>query len=111
MTRDWKKKIGEANKQRLLDDDELYQNNVSRCRANGHKVARKVEQIDENDVVMAVFESMKDAGRITGIRDGNISKVCRGMAKTAGGYKWRYAIEITAVEKQPHQIANCGDAV
>ena len=37
------------------------------------------------------FDSMKIAMEQTGIRKESISCVCRGKAKTTGGYIWRYA--------------------
>ena len=37
------------------------------------------------------FESMKTAGLEMGISKEQISAVCRGKRKTAGGYKWEYA--------------------
>ena len=37
-----------------------------------------------------VFESMCDASKITGVPQANISKVCRGVRNTAGGYTWKY---------------------
>lgn len=37
-----------------------------------------------------VFESTRDASRKTGIANGNISNVCNGKHKRAGGYHWKY---------------------
>lgn len=37
-----------------------------------------------------VFDSIKQAERETGIPHGNISKVCQGKIKTAGGMHWEY---------------------
>ena len=37
-----------------------------------------------------VFESMCDASKVTGVPQANISKVCRGIRNTAGGYTWKY---------------------
>lgn len=92
MTDEWKARIGEANRKRILSDDNLRKGIVARCRANGEKCAIKVEQLDMHGVVLARYDSMKAAGRATGIKDGNISKACSGKAKTAGGYRWQYAI-------------------
>lgn len=36
------------------------------------------------------YPSMGEAERQTGIDHGNISKVCRGRQKTAGGYRWQF---------------------
>ena len=37
-----------------------------------------------------VFDSLHDASRILGINFKNISAVCRGKRKTAGGYHWNF---------------------
>ena len=57
----------------------------------GLEKRKAVEQLTVDGEVIATYPSMKEAGRKTGIRDGNISKCCNGTAKTAGGYIWRYA--------------------
>lgn len=36
------------------------------------------------------FSNQVEASKETNIRQGSISNCCRGFAKTAGGYKWRY---------------------
>jgi len=40
--------------------------------------------------VIKLFDSLADAGRETGINPANITSVCSGQRKKAGGYKWRY---------------------
>ena len=40
-----------------------------------------------------VFETIKAASDYYGIDDSSISKVCRGKAKTTGGYRWEYYIK------------------
>jgi uncharacterized protein YerC len=48
-------------------------------------------QIDlESNKVIAEFKSQKEAYDVTGIQKQNISKVCRGLRKHAGGYYWKY---------------------
>ena len=37
-----------------------------------------------------VFPSMAEAARQTGVKQGNISLVCAGKHKTAGGLTWAY---------------------
>ena len=51
--------------------------------------ARKVKGTNKNNDEV-IFDSMADAGRALGILPQNISACCRGVGKTAGGYKWRY---------------------
>ena len=53
--------------------------------------AKTVLQIDKNtNKIINIFKSEMEAGRITGINHSAISKVCRGVRKTAGNYKWKY---------------------
>ena len=54
------------------------------------KTYSAVEMISIDGVVLREFRSQVDAAQKTGIRQGSISNCCRGFAKTAGGYKWRY---------------------
>jgi len=37
------------------------------------------------------FDGLKEAGRETGIDRSSISRCCRGMQKSAGGFHWRFA--------------------
>ena len=37
-----------------------------------------------------IYPSISEAYRQTGISQGNISAVCNGHRKTAGGYHWKY---------------------
>lgn len=37
-----------------------------------------------------IFCSQKDAAKAYGLDQGNISKVCRGLLKTCGGYHWKF---------------------
>ena len=56
-----------------------------------NKKFRKVIQIDsETNEVLSQYESLAEAERQTGISIKQICKACRGLHKTAGGYKWRY---------------------
>ena len=41
--------------------------------------------------LLATFPSLMEAGRVTGINQGNICSCCLGKKKSAGGYKWRYS--------------------
>lgn len=38
-----------------------------------------------------IYNSLKEAGMVNGVRAGDISACCRGRQKTAGGYHWEYA--------------------
>lgn len=55
-----------------------------------HIRCRSVIQINIDGSVMAEFESLKEAEEKTGIKQTNISNVCRGKRLVAGGFKWKY---------------------
>ena len=50
---------------------------------------KKVNQIKDG-IILKTFDSPIYVEKETGIARQNISKVCRGERKTAGGYVWRY---------------------
>ena len=53
--------------------------------------SRPVLQLDkETGEVIAEFAGAREAERVTGIYHSNISKVCRGLQKSSGGYRWKY---------------------
>lgn len=53
---------------------------------------KKVAQIDKSGQTVAIFDGVRDAGRITGIDHRSISQVAAGskIRKSAGGFKWSY---------------------
>ncbi len=50
---------------------------------------KPVVQIRKELGVEASFSSAKEATKVTGIH--NITAVCRGERKTAGGFLWKYS--------------------
>lgn len=54
---------------------------------------RKVARLSEDNKVLEVFNSIVEAEKLYGK---NISEVCRGNRKYAGGYKWKYIENIKA---------------
>ena len=54
------------------------------------KQCKSVSQYNLNGKFIKSYYSMEEAGRKTGIFYQNISCVCRGVNKTAGGFKWKY---------------------
>lgn len=59
----------------------------------GERIAKTysaVEMLTLDGAIIKEFDSQVEASKETGIRQGSISNCCRGFAKTAGGYKWRY---------------------
>lgn len=47
-------------------------------------------QYDINNNLICKYKSAKEACQITGIDNSDISKVCRGLKRQAGGYIWKY---------------------
>lgn len=53
----------------------------------------KVYQKDDNDNIINIFDSIKDAATALNIDSSSISKCCKGKLKHCGGFKWEYAYE------------------
>lgn len=73
-----RKKMSEARAGRTLTDEWKKKIGIS-CQ-------KKVVNIDTGEV----FESVKSAAEKYGLKDTNISRVCKGKRKTTGGFKWKY---------------------
>lgn len=58
---------------------------------NGKKRAKKINQFDVNGNYIRTWESAIIVSSQLGINNTNISKCCKGIQKTAGGYVWEYA--------------------
>ena len=76
----FKEKIRVANKNR---SDE-----IKRKLIDSNK--RPIIQLSLDGVFIKEYESIKDAELQLGICHQNISKCCKNIYKTAGGYKWQY---------------------
>jgi hypothetical protein len=55
--------------------------------------AKKVKQYDKSGKLLAVYKSMIQANKETGVNYTGIGNALNGRAKTAGGYVWKYAKE------------------
>ena len=55
--------------------------------------ARKIIQLTKAFEFVSSYNSILEASKITGIDNSGISKACKGIQKTCGGYIWRYADE------------------
>jgi len=85
---------------RYADNDNseqvAFNQEISRKRvAEGHrktalKVSVAVIQLSTCGSFISEYPSISAAERITGVGNTSICKVCRGVTKTAGGYKWKY---------------------
>lgn len=59
------------------------------CKEGHRKEFIKVAQYDLEGKLLAIYESMSEAARITGVRSGNISLCCSGKYKTSGKFVWK----------------------
>lgn len=66
--------------------------------------SRKVSQYDKNNNLIAVYDTLMDAERQTGLSVKNISKALRGHHKTAYGFIWKHADskKIIYKERKPY---------
>jgi len=55
-----------------------------------NKMGKPVLQLDLEGNLINEYITIGEASRRTGIDNSLISKVCRGIFKTAGGYEWKY---------------------
>lgn len=74
-------------------------NQIERFKIYPGTKCKPVFQLDLEGNIIHEFESPIHAEDATGIARQNISKVCRGKRKTAGGYKWRYVPSVETIEQ------------
>lgn len=74
----------------LWEEDKCKINELVESLSEGHR-KQKVAQLDENDSVIAIFNSAKEAAQSFGrTKDSHIGDCCKGRRKTCFGYRWRY---------------------
>lgn len=61
---------------------------------NFKNLPKKVLQIDKDNNLIAEYDSIREASRITGICYNSISLNCQGKQTKAGDYTWRFKEEI-----------------
>ena len=58
---------------------------------SGSRYWKRVDMLDVEGNLLRTFDSQREASKVTGIQVANISAVCRGLRKSAGGYVWRFS--------------------
>ena len=84
----FRKRISEAKKGKKRSEE-------TKRKISEAKKGKFINRKDQSKKVLCVetgeiFESTMEAQRQTGVNRCNISKVCSGKLKSAGGYHWRY---------------------
>lgn len=69
--------------------DTLYNNNYG---TRNKRLSKAVNQLTLSGELINTFEGIREAERITGIKNQSISQCCKGKYKTAGGYIWEYSL-------------------
>lgn len=65
----------------------------TRTKRQKETVSKPVIQLAQDGMVITVYPSEIQAGRVLGISSSSISACCSGKRKTAGGFRWRWADE------------------
>lgn len=79
----WGKSPSDATRQKMRD-------NHADIHGGNNPRARPVAQYDATGQLVRVWDCVTDAARALGINHRNISAVCLGHRKTAGGYAWAH---------------------
>lgn len=82
----------------LMWCDRKFNNNYGKQSKEGRRLAgkhrmKKVCQLSIEGEFIKVFEGIRVAEEQTGVDNTAISRCCKGIFKTAGGYVWRYVDE------------------
>jgi len=87
---DYQKKVSNGRKKMWENSSEEVKKkmlaNLNHTGLGGKSRSKKVECIETH----MIYNSTREAERLTGISHSNISLVCNGKRKTAGKFHWRY---------------------
>lgn len=93
---EYRKKMSEQSslvQKERLKDPKYKAEKVKQLKRYTDTLKKTVEQYDKEGNLIAVYNGVREAERVTGINSQSISKVALGQRKTAGGYIWRYPRE------------------
>lgn len=93
----------DQNMEHWRESQDFYTTNEPELKNNSNRCQTKVPvaQYTLDGKLIKIFPSYTQAGKETGIRNGNISLAARGKRHTAGGYIWRDVLEgSTTIENQ-----------
>ena len=93
-----RRKISESLKGRIITDEiRLKISKSLRGRHKSDETRKKIGEANSKRVVCietgVIFNSIKEAAANMGRRRSDISRCCRGILKTSGGYHWKYVEE------------------
>ena len=89
-TEETRKKLSEANKGKKQSEETILKRTE---KTRNGKCSKPVLQIDKNtNEIIAEFPSMHQVQRELGYLQGNIGSCCKGLRKSAYGFKWKFAV-------------------
>ena len=77
----------------LNSAENIAYSNAKITKANRKARCKKVCQFDKDYNLIEIYDSVKDAGRQTGMNPSNIGACCRHRLNSASGYLWLYKSE------------------
>lgn len=69
----------------------ITKEHMSEAMINNPYKSKKVYQYSKDGIIIAVYPSIQEAYRRTGIKQSNISNCCNGKLNQTGGYVWKFA--------------------
>lgn len=89
----WGKHHTEETKRKISETKKGKKRPIDAVRRTSEKLSKSVMQIDiVTNETIAVYKSMTEAVESTGCYKPNIIECCKKRRKTAGGFKWKYAV-------------------
>lgn len=92
-------KFAEDKEPLIIPDNIAKRTHKPHSRNNSNKKIQ-VSQYSKDGKLICTYQSIKEASKITGVNDGDITSCCKGkkgskgrLKHTAGGYIWRYGNE------------------
>lgn len=100
LTKEWCKNIG--NGKRGVKFSESHISNISKSLKGKNNISaqKKIFQLDNNFKIINEFNSITEALKSLNknIKDGSISRVCKGSLKSAYGYHWCYVNDYKSLD-------------
>jgi hypothetical protein len=75
---------------RLENEQHSWRTGLKQMRGDLHKLSKRVLQLDLSGTLLKDWTNGYEVMNTLGYAHGHISKCCRGLAKSAYGFKWQY---------------------
>jgi hypothetical protein len=97
LSEEHKAKISEGNRGKIFSKEHKKKISENHADFNGvnHPRVKRVAQYDKKGNLIKIWDYIKQITNELGIDNSSIIKVCRGKLKSAGGFIWRYADDVS----------------